>query len=298
MTNNQSPKQTVLERLHKKSISAKDIANQFWCEKQMELYYTTEATPTAIMNKGSAIHERLQVEVYKPLQIEPQTWPDRMYKQAYENIMTLNTLIEKKIARELKIYGSINGYTIAGQIDEIRMVDGKAVVVENKTTRMGASFTPAYVKPHNVQIMLYRKMLQELREGAYKYQNLEMVYRMSQMSLSENFRKGLKDIGVKEELMTVSAVYNKMFNSIMAMPEISDSLILHYFDRESNETVAELTIAYNKEELSKELVYALKYWNGEREAMPVDESEKWKCRICRFYQKKCFVWAPDKGATS
>ncbi len=289
MTTQNTRKETVLERLHKKSISAKDIANQFWCEKQMELNYVSQATPTAAMNRGSAIHAQLQVQVYKPLSVEPVSWPDRMYKQAYENILSLNTLAQERMAREIKIYGSINGYTVAGQIDEIRMADGKAVIVETKTTT-SSKFTPEYTRPHVVQIMLYRKMLQELVDGSYGYRNLDALYRMQSMRLSEGFAAGLREIGVKEELMTVGAVYTRMFAAMASLPQLSDALVLHYVNRKSGEDAGDITVDYDREKLGKDITYALGYWNGEREASPVAESDRWKCNICRFYGKQCTVW--------
>ena len=117
-----APRQNALQRLNKKSISAKDIANQFWCEKQMELYYTNGEKQTYAMQQGSAIHAKMQDEVYVPLTVEPASWADRLYKTAYENIQTLNTLRKESLSREFKVYGSLNGYNVAGQIDELRMV--------------------------------------------------------------------------------------------------------------------------------------------------------------------------------
>ena len=257
----------------------------------MELNYATQAAPTAAMNKGSAIHAQLQEQVYRPLSVEPATWPDRMYKQAYENILSLNTLAEKMMAREIKIYGSINGYTVAGQIDELRMAGGKAVIVENKTTT-SSSFNPEYTKPHVVQIMLYRKMLQELREGSYGYGNLDALYKLNTLKLSAGFAQGLREIGVKSELMTVVAIYSRMFTAMSSLPELSDSLILHYVNRNTGQQAGELGVQYNADELGSQLSYAMGYWNGERQASPVAQSEKWKCRICRFYGKQCTAWYP------
>ncbi|MDE1860944.1 MAG: PD-(D/E)XK nuclease family protein [Candidatus Micrarchaeota archaeon] len=289
MTGNNAPGQTVLERLHKKSISAKDIANQFWCEKQMELNYLHGTKYTPAMDKGQAIHAAMQVEVYKPLTVEPASFSDRMYKTAYENIMTLNTLVEKRMARELKVYGSINGYSLVGQIDELRMEDGSVVVVENKTTESGR-LTPKYTKPHQVQAMLYRKMLGEIRSGEYGYRNLDIYYKFAGMQLSEGFRKGLADIGVKPELMGVDTIFMRMFDAIKSMPQLSDSIIINYVSRRTNDHVSDIRLQYDKQGLAGDITYAMGYWTGQRQAVPVPEEDKWKCKLCRFFGKECKVW--------
>ncbi len=283
-------KQTVLQKLNKKSISAKDIANQFWCEKQMELYYTHPAKMTYAMEQGTAIHGKMQEEVYVPLTVEPIAWPDRLYKSAYENLATLNTLLKDKLAREFKIYGSLHGYSVVGQIDELRMVNGKVTIVENKTTDPGRKLESEYIRPHVVQVMLYRWLMDEIRNKQYQYQNFSISYRSDTLKLSEKFIEGLKSIGVKDDLMTLNGIYNKMFNAVISLPELNNNLVVHYLDRRTRESITEMNVPYDPKAMNKDIIYAMKYWSGEREAAPVPESEKWKCKICRFYGKECKAW--------
>ncbi len=291
MPNTNPPKQSILQKLNKKSISAKDIAAQFWCEKQMELSYMYGFKTNPAMDKGSAIHQRMQREVYKELTVPPTTWPDSMYKQAYDNVLTINTLLEKGMARELKIYGAVNGYLVVGQIDELRISGGRVMIVENKTTRSaGGPMSPQYTKPHIVQIMMYRKMLGELKQRLFGFNNLDVYYKLGRSTLSPGFVSGLRDMGFKEEMLSIKPIYEKMFNVISKLPELSDSLLLHYVNSETREQVSEITIDYKDESINKDLIYALKYWNGQRQASPVPEEEKWKCRSCRFFGDKCLVW--------
>ncbi len=285
-----APRQNALQRLKKKSISAKDIANQFWCEKQMELYYTNGEKQTYVMQQGAAIHAKMQDEVYIPLTVEPESWADRLYKTAYENILTLNTLRKDKLSREFKVYGSLNGYNVVGQIDELRLIDGKVTVVENKTTNPGRILGVEYTKPHAVPVMLYRKLLDDIKSRSYDCRNFSAYYRLDSLTLSGQFAKGLRSIGLKDELLTLSAIYSKMFNDVAALPEISDDLIVHYLNRETKEGITEMTVKYDKDAINKDIIYAIIYWTGERDAAPVPEGEKWKCKICRFYGKECKAW--------
>lgn len=285
-----APRQNALQRLKKKSISAKDIANQFWCEKQMELYYTKGEKQTYAMQQGSAIHAKMQDEVYVPLTVEPASWADRLYKTAYENIKTLNTLMKDSLSREFKVYGSLNGYNVVGQIDELRMVSGKVTVVENKTTNAGRTLGAEYTKPHIVQVMLYRKLLDDIKSKSYSCQNFSVYYRLDGLTLSDQFVQGLKSIGVKDNLLTLTEIYQKMFKDVTMLPDLSDDLIVHYLDRETKQSITEMTVKYDRAAINKDIVYAMKYWTGERDAAPVPETEKWKCNICRFYGKECKVW--------
>ncbi|MDE1823607.1 MAG: PD-(D/E)XK nuclease family protein [Candidatus Micrarchaeota archaeon] len=290
-------RQTALERLHKSSISAKDIANQFWCEKQMELYYTNGQKTTAQMDRGTQLHETLQVEVFVPLTIEPASYADRVYKTAYENVAAVNTLMEKSLARELRVYGSVNGYRLSGQIDELQLREGKVCIIENKTTDARRTLTSAYVLPHTVQVMLYKKTLDEMRSGAYTYDNYAVSNRIKEMKMSEQFMNGLRGMNLKDEYMSLEGMLKRMFETMRGLPEISDSLEIHYIDRNTGKVGNELRVMYDKQLLGMQLVDALKYWNGEREARPVPEEDAWKCRICRFFGKECTVWY-NKGSNA
>ncbi|MDE1851066.1 MAG: PD-(D/E)XK nuclease family protein [Candidatus Micrarchaeota archaeon] len=290
-------RQTALERLHKTGISAKDIANQFWCEKQMELYYTNGQKTNAKMDRGTQLHEALQVEVFVPLSVEPVNWADRVYKTAYENAAAINTLMEKSLARELRVYGSINGYKLSGQIDELQLRSGKVCIIENKTTDARRKLTAPYVLPHTVQIMLYKKTLEEIKSGSYTYDNYAISNRVKEMRMTEQFVQGLKGMNLKPEYMTIEGMLRKMFDMIRGLPEISDSLEIHYIDRETGKISSELKVEYDKQLLEMQLVDALKYWNGERAARPVPEEDAWKCRICRFFGKECTTWY-NKGSNA
>lgn len=285
-----STKPNTLERLHKRSISAKDIANQFWCEKQVELSYLHGFPPTKAMDKGSAMHQQMQVEVYRELPVEPETYSDRMYRTAYENLATLKTLSDNGMARELKIYGSVNGYSIVGQIDELKIRDGKVIIVENKTTSGSGSINPLFARPHIVQVMLYRKMLEDIVTGKYAFRNMDASYKLAQMRLSESFGKGLREIGIKDDMLGVAAIYGKMFDAILRMPELSSTTLVHYISRDTGQAVSDMEVEYDEGKINADIISAMKYWTGEREAMPVPEEEKWKCRVCRFFGSKCTVW--------
>lgn len=285
-------KGSVLSKLQRSSISVKDIANQAWCEKQMELNHLLGLKTTRAMAQGMSMHAAMQKRVYVPLGVEPKTYADRFYKIGYENYTSLLTLGEKKICREIRLYGSVNGFKVAGQVDEIRDEGGKAFIIEDKTVNVYKDDlrTSLRMKSDSIQISIYRKLLEEMRSGAYAYENFHNSYKLDGMALSEQFSKGLREIGVVDELTSLKGIYKRMFDALHDMSEISNTLELRYFDRDTNALSSSVKIEYDKESTAKVLREAMGYWAGEREAAPVPESERWKCNMCRFFGKECTVW--------
>ena len=280
----------VLEKLGKNSISATDIASQFWCEKQMELNYLYGKKYTKEMAKGAKIHEELQAETYVPLTVEPINYTDFLYKELYENYLALKGLKQRGVGREIRIFGSINGFKISGKIDELKLVNGKVVVVEVKTRETRYAINEAVVRPHRIQAMLYKYMLNEIVSKSYTHENFENTYIKGLKPLSDRFLDQLKALSIESTLLSIESIYKKMFDEIYTLPPISDELELHYIDRFTGEKVQTMKFKYNWEELKKILIDAMRYWNGEVKARPVSEEEKWKCRFCRFYGKECKVW--------
>ncbi len=283
-------RQNALQRLGKTSISAKDIASQAWCEKQMELYIKTPMTETFEMRQGSQFHQIRKDEVFVPLRVEPETWPDRLYKTAYENYTSISSLEGSGKCRELRLYGSINGFRVSGQLDEIRLEGGKATVVEDKTVAGGVAVSEAKIRADSIQVSIYRMLLEDIRAGRYTFDNFDAGYATGKMQLSENFQKGLSEIGVRKELISVSGMYRAMFEKVAVMPQIGESMEIRYFGRNTSEIVSTLRIQYDPDRLDEWIRYAMGYWRGEREAQPVSEVEKWKCGKCRFFGNKCTAW--------
>ncbi|MDE1874227.1 MAG: PD-(D/E)XK nuclease family protein [Candidatus Micrarchaeota archaeon] len=280
----------VLKRLNKSSILVTDIANQYWCERQMELNYLHGKKYTKQMERGKQLHEALQDEVYVPLTIEPVSYEDFMFKTAYENYRSLLSLRQKGICRELRVYGSLNGYRISGQIDEMKLVDGKVRVVERKTTEASRKLTEVYTRPHRMQVMMYRMLLGDIKAKRYTHANFTRIYGLTNDGLSDVFKRELQAMGVRDDLISPYMMSKKMFDEFESMPEISNRLEVVYVDRFSGKQISSTEIEYKESEMAEKTAYVLKFWNGERESAPVEEAENWKCKFCKFYGNECKVW--------
>ena len=283
---------SALERLKKSSISVKDIASQLWCEKQMELYIIHGVYNTPAMAKGAAMHVTMQEKVFVKLAAEPVTYYDRLYKWAYENYTGISSMPSKGHAREIHIYGSINGFRVSGQIDELRLRDGKTVVVEDKTINSSGNKTGVGPRfdSDRVQLNIYKSLLDDIKSGRYSYNNFSKSYGIEGKPLSEQFMQSIRALGIKDGLLNLEGIYRKMFDAIQAMPALSETVELRYLDRETNSVINEMNLPYDRKELDAYLADAMKYWAGEREARPVSEANKSRCRICKFFGKECTVW--------
>ncbi|MEM0074551.1 MAG: PD-(D/E)XK nuclease family protein [Candidatus Micrarchaeaceae archaeon] len=288
---------SALKRLGKSSISVTDIASQFWCEKQMELNYLFGKKYTEAMRRGKQLHADLQAEVFVPLNVEPVTYADFIYKTGYENYMALKTLKQKGVCRELHIYGSLNGYKIAGQIDELKIEKGEVRIIELKTVQQNGialKIDSVSARPHIVQIMLYKRLLDDLRKGIYTLYNFIYAYKTNTMHLSNAFLRGLHAIGVKEEFADIGKIYELLFYELHSLPEISRVLEIVYLDRFTGNKAGSIIINYDEKKINNDIAFALQYWNGARPALPVNKDEAWKCNLCKFFGKECTVWWKNK----
>ncbi|MDE1845956.1 MAG: PD-(D/E)XK nuclease family protein [Candidatus Micrarchaeota archaeon] len=289
----------VLEKLKKNSILATDIASQFWCELQMELNYIHGKEYTKAMAGGAKVHKALEKEAHVAIEAEPQGYADFLYKEAYENYLAYKSLNEKGIGREIKVYGSINGFKVSGKIDELKVKDGKVVIVETKTKSLNAKLDGSNVKEikettmrtHKVQIMVYKKLLEDLWKREYTYQNFYTSYGIGKMLLSEKFLKQLELLSIPEEMRNLNAIYGLMFEQLYKIPQVSDTLIISYVDRATGEEFASVAVEYNKDDFDKTLKDIMGYWLGERTARPVTREENWKCNWCKFFGNECKVWS-------
>ena len=284
-------KTSALERLRKSSISVKNIASQLWCEKQMELYLM-QPYNTPAMDRGAAIHATMQEKVFVKLPVEPVSWWDRLYKWAYENYTGIMNMPKEGYCREIHVYGSINGFKVSGQIDELHMRDGKTVVVEDKTISSygNSDGVGQRIDADKMQLNIYKKLLDDIKHGGYTYDNFANSYGVEDKALSDTFLNGIRSLGIKDELLGLGPMYRKMFHAMESMPEISDTVELRYLDRNDSTIITDMHIPYDKSALDVYIADAMGYWSGDRQARPVSEANKSRCSMCKFFGKECTVW--------
>lgn len=286
---------SVLSDLHKSGIKVSDIAAQYWCERQMELRARHGAKITNEIRKGAQIHGELEDQVNVPMFLQPKSYPDYMYKQLYTSHAALVSLRENGKGREIQMYGSIGGYRLVGRIDMLQMSGGKVVIWEDKTKANGKPPSEAQLHTNRIQLLVYRRMLDDLVSGDYTERNFTRAYSTEKMVLTAEFVRQLKALGVPDPEMDIGRIAGRLFTEFRGLGSVSDSMRLRYLQQSTGNEIQIYSFDYNKEETQGIVKYVLGYWNGERESNPVPESEKWKCEWCEFFGDKCKVWWGQRG---
>lgn len=285
---------SILEELHKTNIRVSDIASQYWCERQMEYNYRYGQKLTNAIKGGKMIHEELEGEVNVPIILQPESYPDALYKTVYTSLEALRALKKGGKAREIQLYGSFGGYSVVGKMDQLEMVNGKIVISEDKTRANGNIPSDAQQLTHKVQLMMYRRMLDDLRSGSYGIRNFGAVYKMGRLELSKGFKGQLEALSVPGSMIDLNALATVFFDEFRGLGIIDDTMRIRYLNQYTGDEINSQSLQYSSGEADNILSYVLKYWNGGREAMPVPQEESWKCRFCAFYGNKCKEWWQQK----
>jgi hypothetical protein len=281
----------VLKKLKKRSIRVTDIASQYWCEKQMELRYLYGEKISKEEIKGKIIHEMLEKEVNVPLQLEPKTYADYVYKILYTNWVALNELRKNKKTRELQIFGFIEGFDVIGKIDELDIRNNKVSVLEDKTRFKDTVPNKEQLLSNKVQVIYYKKLLEDMKSGKYSNYTFRRAYNSANLKISEEFARELSVYNVNDETKEIKKIEEMFFSSIKSIPSISDAMYIRYRNQFTNKTIKLYKLDYKEEELNNINKFIFGYWKGEREALPVPENESWKCNMCIFFKNRCNVWS-------
>lgn len=105
----------------KKPLSVTDLISPSWCELQywytLTKYGRKQTTPA--MRQGTAVHQKLEHEVHRPVQVDITTREDAFGLKIWNNIQGLRTLRETGMTRELTVWGVLDGQVVNGCIDEL-----------------------------------------------------------------------------------------------------------------------------------------------------------------------------------
>jgi exonuclease V len=284
----------IIEELHKSSIRVSDIASQYWCERQMEYNYRYGKKITAEIREGRVLHEELEGEVNVPIILQPKSYADALYKGLYTSYMALEALKKNRKTREVQIYGSISGYKVVGKIDQLEIKGDKVTILEDKTRANHNIPSDRQKITHKVQIMVYKKLADDVAGGEYTAENFTNAYRTSTLALTSEFVRQLEALGIDREMQKVNSVAGHFFQELKSLKETSSTLYIRYIDQFTGKEIDTYKFEYDESEMQGIINYVMKYWNGERKAMPVPEEEKWKCSYCMFFGKECKAWWPQQ----
>jgi len=263
-----------VKRRFAKRIAVSRIAEQFWCEKKLEikLMHGIEIKNDA-MAVGEKVHREVALRDSLP---EADNFLDWLGLQVYFSNVSLSQFYKNGIAREVFLVANISQenwkWFLTGSVDELKLRDGKVQIVERKTRRSGG--IPANLH-HRIQAMLYHRMLGMLKRQDYS-ENLKAAYGLKEgVRISREFAEKA-GIG-NREIMSIS---REISTKIMELPSLSDTIWLIYERQRGGETIGEVKFRVDEAWLEKIIDFARAYWTGEREALKTKDD--WKCKYCEL----------------
>ena len=283
-----------LKRLKKQSIRATDIASQYWCERQMEFNYLYGKETTAEQKKGSDVHKEMEEKTNVPVVLMTKSYADFMYKILYTSVLALETLLKNKKSREIQVYGMIDGFPVVGKMDMLELRDGEVFIWEDKTKTNDNLPTEPQLLTHKIQVMLYRKLLDDIRSGRYSRVQFRKIYGTATLIVTPEFTRQLDALGIEKNQQSVDALVDTYFDGMAKLGKISETLHIRYINQFTAKEIKVYRFQYDAQSIESSLEFVLKYWKGERESLAVPESEKWKCNYCVFFGNRCKVWWPQK----
>ncbi|KAI0999824.1 hypothetical protein K3495_g8374 [Podosphaera aphanis] len=104
-----------------KNLTVSDLVSPAWCEIRYWYTFATrqEKKKTIQMARGTQVHEKLERELYKPVQIVTKTKEDRWGIRLWNIIHALQLLRLNGYTRELEVWGLVDQQVVCGKIDEL-----------------------------------------------------------------------------------------------------------------------------------------------------------------------------------
>ncbi len=279
---------TLLDRYGLSHLNVTHISQQFWCERQVELSLACPREDTEGTIAGKEIHRDFLLELVRESVVEAETRDDVAFILMLNVWNGLGQLSMGGITRELYVFGRACGFPVAGIVDELSVRDGRIVLLDHKTRLKPTLPPPPSVKPTEVQVMLYRKLLEDLREGRYTYEDFAADAGLHDPGeISPGLREQLEAAGIAIEDVSVERLARDVFAAFRRLPPLSDFLIVRYIHQATGDHIGDKAILYDTRFLADKLSHAMKFWEGQRKAVRAGFREKWKCNYCEYKESLC-----------
>lgn len=124
-----------MRRFARSGLSVSTIADQFWCEKRVELSFLYPLPKTEEMSLGKARHEELHKEIAELISVRITSTADMIGVRLHNMAVGLATVLKEKRTRELPVIGFFSGLNtpVIGQIDELQVEGKKTRIIDHKT---------------------------------------------------------------------------------------------------------------------------------------------------------------------
>ncbi len=283
-----------LEESGMNRIGVTTLCSQLWCEMQTELDLRYGKKRTETMVQGGKRHRELHEEVAYLVPVETRTMADHV-AVLFQNMATdLSRLLREGLTRELFVMGSIPPLRVIGQIDELVLRDGEVFIRDYKTRRTPRLPSRWQQRCEEMQLMFYHRLLSEIACGEFTLDDALGFFDLDRNdSISGSFLSTISAEGLQLHSYNASEIGEQAFSLAARLPPISERFAVTYEHQESKKRIGEHVFTLDDPRFSRELGFILEYWRGEREAIPVGESNRWKCRFCE-HVSRCPVWLVEE----
>ncbi|KAK4044099.1 exonuclease V [Parachaetomium inaequale] len=126
-----------------KPFSVSDLTAGSWCE--LQYFYTLTRLPggrktrTAAMKRGTKLHEKLERELFTPVQIDIAKKEDNFGLKIWNMIQGLRVLRDQGVTREFEVWGMVEGNLVCGVIDGLSYENPDTELQEDVVSSRGSS---------------------------------------------------------------------------------------------------------------------------------------------------------------
>lgn len=279
-----------------RGLRVTDITSSHWCQLQttFKLHLPKLFVVTRPMTIGTKRHRQLEAQVHEFTEVIIETREDYWAIALLNSIVTLQTLQTQGLARELFVYGWINGVCLTGSVDELRLVRcnqcqrDSIQVVENKTRHLQSKVPREQRAGALLQASLYKSLLDGFAASTSpdSARRFLKTFRLHPNRILSRSVQAWASSFLALTPTRLTEVLHSLHTALKAMPGTSSCVQVRY---ELPGTQSDLVSAvpFNSAWLHSVLQTQLAFWLGESAPAPVPDNESWKCNTCP-YRQLCF----------
>ena len=274
----------LIQEYRPHGIAVTDLTAQLWCEKQLEFSLEHGRRKTQEMQKGKDRHQDLHEEIAVLVRVEPKCIEDKIALKLHNCLVGLTRLLREGMTRETPIWGRVNSLFIVGFIDELVLNQDKLMIIDTKTRKSDSMPSEAQKRITRFQMMLYKYLFNSINEGKFTTKDLLEFYGFNEKNkITKEFQKQINDLGNKIE-PNILKLSNNVFSLIKKFPKIDSNFEIRYENQNSKKLIGVDKFDFDLPEFKRNCDFVEEFWLGKRKAIPVGETNKWKCNYCEFNQ--------------
>lgn len=289
---NRWPKQIPLFKFRYGRLWVSDFSTQLWCEQQM--VFTFEPPPAFKKEDlveppevaiGSSLHLVRELEVQDIVEVRVTSKEDRFALKVINLLEAVECLLSGVVTvrREVPVFGMPfeGNIFIFGVIDELRCDSDRMEfeIVEFKTRATKCMPKQAQAKTHNLQVMLYKKLLDDLIKRKL---TKPIISKHLNLNLHSPFGWSIASHARRFNAKSLDQLLDACFERLQALP-FASSLLVEYAFQGDGSMIGIRQVEYSETWLQEQVDWCLSYWNGRREEIAgVDIEDAWKCQRCPY----------------